>query len=82
VWQLVVSAGLTRGYSDLADAYEAGGRRDPANALLYRPPYTDPYVRWCGRGEAARLPPIPMCAGHARRLGGASPLCNLMEVKH
>jgi hypothetical protein len=23
-----------------------------------------------------------LCAGHARRLGGASPLCNLMEVKH
>ena len=27
------------------------------------PPYTDPYVRWCGRGGAARLPPIPiLCA--------------------
>ena len=24
------------------------------------PPYTDPYVRWCGRGGAVRLPPIPM----------------------
>src|ERR1700680_4708523 len=24
------------------------------------PPYTDPYVRWCGRGGAARLPPIPI----------------------
>src|SRR5262249_1762584 len=23
--------------------------------------YTDPYVRWCGRGGAARLPPIPIC---------------------
>ncbi len=20
----------------------------------------DPYARWCGRGEAARLPPIPI----------------------
>lgn len=36
VWQLVVSAGLTKGYSELADAYEAGGRRDPANALAFR----------------------------------------------
>jgi RNA-directed DNA polymerase len=24
------------------------------------PPDTYPYVRWCGRGEAARLPPIPI----------------------
>jgi hypothetical protein len=25
---------------------------------------------------------VVMCAGHVRRPGGASPLCNLMEVKH
>jgi len=42
---------------------------------------TDPYARWCGRGGAARLPPIPMCAEHVRQLGGVSPLHNLMEVK-
>ena len=24
------------------------------------PPDADPHVRWCGRGVAARLPPIPM----------------------
>jgi len=36
VWQLVVSAGLTQGYTQLADAYEAGGRADPANALAFR----------------------------------------------
>ena len=29
------------------------------------------------RGPQARL-----CVGHVRQLGGASPLCNLMEVKH
>src|SRR6267142_5910971 len=29
-------------------------------AELLEPPYTDPYVRWCGRGGAARLPPIPI----------------------
>jgi hypothetical protein len=23
-----------------------------------------------------------LCAGHAQRPGGESPLCNLMEVKH
>src|ERR1700730_314349 len=27
-----------------------------ALAQLLEPPYTDPYVRWCGRGGAARLP--------------------------
>jgi hypothetical protein len=30
-----------------------------------------------GGGRQARL-----CAGHAQQLGGESPLCNLMEVKH
>src|SRR5262249_43686292 len=29
-------------------------------AQLLEPPCTDPYARWCGRGEAARLPPIPI----------------------
>src|SRR5262249_1399026 len=29
-------------------------------AQLLEPPYTDPYVRWCGRGGAERLPPIPI----------------------
>jgi hypothetical protein len=24
------------------------------------PPDADPHVRWCGRGEAVRLPPIPI----------------------
>jgi hypothetical protein len=33
-----------------------------------RPPYTVPYVRWCGRGGIARLPPIPIDAVLARRL--------------
>jgi hypothetical protein len=30
-------------------------------AQLLEPPCTDPYARWCGRGGAARLPPIPIC---------------------
>src|SRR5229473_885699 len=29
-------------------------------AELLEPPCTDPYARWCGRGGAARLPPIPI----------------------
>src|SRR5206468_4436617 len=31
-----------------------------ALAQPLEPPYTDPYVRWCGRGGAEGLPPIPI----------------------
>jgi len=37
--------------------------RSPASwmdAQPTEPPCTDPYARWCGRGGAARLPPIPI----------------------
>ena len=38
-----------------------------ALAQLLEPPCTDPYARWCGRGGAERLPPIPiqikLCGG-------------------
>src|SRR6266481_5861308 len=34
--------------------------REQVFAQSIEPPYTDPYVRWCGRGGAARLPPIPI----------------------
>lgn len=27
------------------------------------PPDADPHVRWCGRGGAVRLPPIPIKSG-------------------
>src|SRR6202158_1556284 len=36
-------------------------------AQLLEPPCTDPYARWCGRGGAARLPPIPII-GTSRHL--------------
>jgi hypothetical protein len=36
IWQLIVSAGLTQGFSELADAYESGSRHDTANPLLFR----------------------------------------------
>jgi hypothetical protein len=36
VWQLIVSAGLTQGFSELADAYESGSRHDLANPLRFR----------------------------------------------
>jgi len=30
----------------------------PARAQLTEPPYADPHVRWCGRGEWATTPPM------------------------
>ena len=32
----------------------------PARAQLAEPPYADPLVRWCGRGEQVTAPPIPI----------------------
>ena len=32
----------------------------PVRAKITEPPCTDPYVRWCGRGGAAKPPPIPI----------------------
>src|SRR6266496_4935389 len=34
---------------------------EQVSAQSTEPPYTDPYVRWCGRGGAVRFPPIPIC---------------------
>jgi hypothetical protein len=34
------------------------------------PPCADPHARWCGRGVAARLPPIPIAAACRRFLVG------------
>ena len=42
----------------------AAGQRHPSPQAMplnsVEPPCTDPYARWCGRGGAARLPPIPI----------------------
>jgi len=35
VWQLTVAAGMTHGYTALAEAYDAGSRANPANAVLF-----------------------------------------------
>src|ERR1700738_2335380 len=43
-------------------------RREPQTAQSTEPPYTDPYVRWCGRGGAVRLPPIPICSALRSRV--------------
>src|SRR5712664_3049010 len=32
----------------------------PVRAQLAEPPYADPHVRWCGRGEWATTPPMPI----------------------
>jgi hypothetical protein len=45
----------------------------PARAQLTEPPYADPHVRWCGRGEWATTPPMPMVAFFALQLGLITP---------
>ncbi len=37
------------------------------------PPCTDPYARWCGRGGAVRLPPIPISAQGSNGWGRKKP---------
>ena len=57
------------GREDIESLSAVNDPERPANtssivlAQLLEPPCTDPYARWCGRGGAARLPPIPIiCA--------------------
>src|SRR5215469_13208120 len=40
-------------------------------AISAEPPYADPHVRWCGRGEWATIPPMPI---------GKSPIVREMSV--
>jgi hypothetical protein len=35
IWELVISAGLTQGFSELADAYESGSPHNPDNPLRF-----------------------------------------------
>jgi len=35
----------------------------PVRAQFTEPPYADPHVRWCGRGEWATTPPMPISLG-------------------
>ena len=44
----------------------------PLNSV--EPPCTDPYARWCGRGGAARLPPIPIALRPQRVTRADTPL--------
>ena len=47
-----------------------GSYRRPRNSI--EPPCTDPYARWCGRGGAARLPPIPLSVQKGALVGRRS----------
>ena len=46
--------------------------REQVSAQSTEPPDTDPYVRWCGRGGAARLPPIPILVLAGRAVSRAN----------
>ena len=54
------------GREDIESLSAVNDPERPANtssivlAQLLEPPCTDPYARWCGRGGAGRLPPIPI----------------------
>ena len=69
--KLIFGTGRTgEARSAAAEAPEARAARADLNAQRSfaassaEPPDTDPYVRWCGRGGAVRLPPIPIADGH------------------
>jgi hypothetical protein len=49
--------------------------REQVSAQSAEPPYTDPYVRWFGRGGVARLPPIPIARRPAARNMASSHVC-------
>src|SRR6266852_1650979 len=48
----------------------AHGRAVLAQAA--EPPYADPHVRWCGRGEWVTTPPMPIQSRHAGTLLAAA----------
>ena len=50
----------------------------PSPAQVTEPPYADPHVRWCGRGGAVRLPPIPIC--RKARAGGSRHVSGYLEI--
>ena len=60
-----VEAGEFTGFGDCTAQFLLRLARDsetdwPAIAQPAEPPDADPHVRWCARGGAARLPPIPI----------------------
>src|SRR5947208_16196615 len=46
---------------------ESGGSSTLLSGLTAEPPCADPHARWCGRGRAVRLPPIPIEGARAPR---------------
>ena len=47
----------------------ASGKRPPGKGILPNRRIRDPYVRWCGRGEAVRPLPIPIRGGKGHGAG-------------
>ena len=61
----------------------ADRRRPPGRSVSKAHGSQRPEPRGGVKARAApRVSGLGLCAGHARRPGGESPLCNLMEVKH
>jgi RNA-directed DNA polymerase len=74
-WRLACSPGALDCAAQCLLRLARGSEIDcPLIAQPAEPPDADPHVRWCGRGGAVRLPPIPICVRGAeeslRRLAG------------
>jgi hypothetical protein len=64
-----------RRYVSVAGSGDAQGSK---SRRWLEPPYTDPYVRWCGRGGAARLP-LSRSLTHTAHLSGQKKVCTRPE---
>ena len=71
-WCLVECGSLTHAFGREQSFYSRSGvsstfllNSGPCSGAL-EPPYTDPYVRWCGRTGEATLPPTRCAPGMAR----------------
>src|SRR5580700_6915997 len=76
----ILGAGLTGQEAVVADAVEARWQTRSVWSVLAQPlepPYTDPYVRWCGRGGAERRSPLSRSVTLLRHgaMSDASPEC-------
>src|SRR5882762_9537237 len=53
------------------NSYRCGIKSSVSNGL-HEPPYTEPYVRWCGRTAEVTSPPTRCAPGRAHSLGSES----------
>src|SRR5215831_14925450 len=52
----------------------------PSGLNLTEPPGADPHAGWCGRGEWASTPPMPLRSGKSKRLCRVKTCENRMSI--